>query len=769
MTRPRRLRTLFATPATEPRARRFTDVALLVASVIGLWLAIAADVPPPGFIVAGAVFVRNAPDFLETVWQISADLLALGAVVLLVATLVRRRFDVTRDVLVALVLSALVWLITARHPSLRVSLATAVVVTMAPHLTRPVRRVGRWLVALGCVGVSVLGLTSLLGGLAGVLVGTIGAAAVHLLFGSSAGRPAVAEVEQALAMVGVEVESLNPADRQPRGLFELTGTAVGGMPIVVKVYGRDAHDSALATTVWRSLWYREPGTPLRLGRLQQVEHEAFVTLLAAQSGIPTEAVITAGATADDDALLVLAGRGRTLHQALADGPVPGLSAGLWEMLGKLHVGGIAHGGIDGSTVLIDGDDIGLVDFGGAAVAASASRLLHDRAQVLSLTALTDGVAPAVDAAALALGPDGLAEVVPFLQPSALTATLRHDLKGGGLDLDELREAAAARAGVEEPELQQLRRVTVGAVLRVALPLLAILAIMSALAGLDLEGVLDEILHATWWLLLVGFIVANLSRVSQSVSTLGSSPAPLPFVPVYALQLSMAYLQIAIPSYAARVAITVRFFQRQAIPAGAALAAGFLDVMTTFFIEVIGITVLLVFTPATLDLDLSDATTAAMRLLSFAAVAVAVVALVVVLVRRLRRLVVDWARRLGTEALTVLKGLHSPRRLALLLGGNLTTEILFTLALGLFARAFGTTVPFAELLLIHLTVSLLAGLIPVPGGVGVSEALLTYGFIRAGMSDSAAFAAAICYRAATFYLPPAWGFFAFKWLERNRHL
>jgi uncharacterized membrane protein YbhN (UPF0104 family) len=38
-----------------------------------------------------------------------------------------------------------------------------------------------------------------------------------------------------------------------------------------------------------------------------------------------------------------------------------------------------------------------------------------------------------------------------------------------------------------------------------------------------------------------------------------------------------------------------------------------------------------------------------------------------------------------------------------------------------------------------------------------------------MPDGPAFAAVLCYRASTFYLPPTWGFFSLRWLERNQHL
>ena len=45
----------------------------------------------------------------------------------------------------------------------------------------------------------------------------------------------------------------------------------------------------------------------------------------------------------------------------------------------------------------------------------------------------------------------------------------------------------------------------------------------------------------------------------------------------------------------------------------------------------------------------------------------------------------------------------------------------------------------------------------PGGIGVTEAGLTYGLVAAGLDTETAFAAAVAYRFATFYLPPLWGY------------
>ena len=112
---------------------------------------------------------------------------------------------------------------------------------------------------------------------------------------------------------------------------------------------------------------------------------------------------------------------------------------------------------------------------------------------------------------------------------------------------------------------QLRRFSIGSVIRIALPLLAVFVLVSALAGFDLDEFVESLQDATWWLVLLGLIVAQLPRIAQAVSTLGAAPIPLPLGPVYALQLAISYVNLAIPTAAARIAVNIRFFQRQGVP------------------------------------------------------------------------------------------------------------------------------------------------------------------------------------------------------------
>jgi hypothetical protein len=57
---------------------------------------------------------------------------------------------------------------------------------------------------------------------------------------------------------------------------------------------------------------------------------------------------------------------------------------------------------------------------------------------------------AVAHAVAALGPEGLAAVLPYLQPSVLTPRHRRQIDEADLDLDDLRAAAATAVGESPP-------------------------------------------------------------------------------------------------------------------------------------------------------------------------------------------------------------------------------------------------------------------------------------------------------------------------------
>src|SRR6185503_2218234 len=204
--------------------------------------------------------VKDLPGLLGWFWEVACDLLILWPLVLLVAAIVAsRRLFLLRDQLVATIVatgvtalvaggvSALVDGLTATgpptvYPAVRVALATALIATTSPHLSRPIRRLGRWVILLGSLGVVALGISLPLGVVSGLAIGLGAAALVHLAFGSPGGLPSLDQVRAALEELGVETIDLRSAELQPKGVALLRAETPQGLPLIVKVYGRDAWD-----------------------------------------------------------------------------------------------------------------------------------------------------------------------------------------------------------------------------------------------------------------------------------------------------------------------------------------------------------------------------------------------------------------------------------------------------------------------------------------------------------------------------------------------
>jgi glycosyltransferase 2 family protein len=777
----------FAAPAGQARARRGTDVVLFVVALAGLAVAVAAY-PPSALERSLETFLGTLPGWLDPVWRFLADLLWLWAVALVVIALVRRRLVIVAQALGAAVLAVLLGLLAARiavgawpdfldslqrtssdvrFPAARVAEATAAIVTVAPHLAHRPRRFGRWVLALGLVGAAIAG--SPLGTLAGATIAIAAAAAVRLASGTSLGRPSLEDVRAGLAQLGIRPRSLEEAERQVAGVFDVRGVDDHGATLLIKVYGRDAYDTQLVARVWQRVWYRGGGQPIRLGRLEAVQHEAFVTLLARNGGVATLDVVTAAATIDDDALLVLRGSATPLALLEIDQIDRRLLRRTWSALARLDDLKIAHQDLDPDTVALVADDVGFLDFGSGTVAPTAAQLATDRAQLLVSTAAVAGEGAALGAAIEALAPDEVADLLPYLQSAALSPSLRRAAERGALDIDQLRADAAAAIGVEPPELAKLRRVSVRALVQIGLFGFAVYTILDAAAGIAWSDVWSSIRTASWSWLVAGFLVAQLPRLTQSLTTLGSVPTPLPFGPVYAMQLATGYMNVALPSGLARMAVNIRFFQRQGLSPATAVASGAIDSLAGTFVQAVLLGVLLLFTESSLDLDF-NLPSGDIRILLWVLVAALVLCVLAAFVaRRLRGAISARVAKWWPDVRASLVALRASHKLVLLLVGSLATEVLFATALGLFARGFGGSVGLTQLLVVNIGVSLLASIIPVPGGIGVAEFGLALGLTSAGLAAEAAVAAVLLYRISTYYLPPAWGFPALLWLQRRRYL
>ena len=157
----------------------------------------------------------------------------------------------------------------------------------------------------------------------------------------------------------------------------------------------------------------------------------------------------------------------------------------------------------------------------------------------------------------------------------------------------------------------------------------------------------------------------------------------------------------------------------------------------------------------------------MWILLVAVVVVAVVTGLLFAIPRARRLAAEKVRpKLAAIWKDVRVIATSPLKLTQLLGGAAAGQLLVILALAASLRAFGDHLSLATLFVVITLASMIGGVSPVPGGMGVVEAGLILGLTSAGISESDATAAVFIQRLFTSYLPPIWGWLTLVWMRRR---
>jgi uncharacterized membrane protein YbhN (UPF0104 family) len=620
--------------------------------------------------------------------------------------------------------------------------------------------------------------------LAALAVAFAAASLVHLALGSPGGQLTADQVAAALNDLGVDTDAVTFAPTQVPGEQLLVGHRAGGGDVLVKVFGRDAWDAQLIGSTWTALRRRGEAPRLTMGRRERVGHEAMVALLAERAGVPVLPVITSGQDTGGDALLVVQAPTRALADLSAEAVNDEWLAEAWAALLALHAAGIAHRRIDHDRVVERADGtVALSDFADARLNPAETDRMIDRVHLLVTTWLVVGEHRAVAAAVEELGVDGLAETLPYLQAPVLSHALRQDVAAAEADLDELSTAALAASGADHVGLVELRRVTAASLAKSAVVVLVVYTLVSMFAGVDLTEVVTELRNANYWLLLLALLLAPLVQPGLSFATLGATVQKLPYLPVLMLQYAIQFIAVVLPATAARVAVEIRFFERLGVPSGRAVTMGMIDGFSGFVVQVLllllvgfselpGVSV----TTAGDTSSGSGSDDASPSLLALAVGIALIWAVVTVAVpsRRRRALKVvpklrESLREQASLARSAFVVLRHPAKVGQMLAGNLWAQLVQAVVLGVCLAAFGESASMAQLILVNTFVSLFAGLMPVPGGIGVAEAALAFGLQAIGIDSTVALSTAIAFRLVTFYLPPLWGSLAMRWLRKRAYL
>jgi glycosyltransferase 2 family protein len=720
------------------------------------------------------------------------------AVVLVGLALLARRWEIARDIGLsaagtAAVCGILIALLGSRggrpggividgyymsFPVLQIALFMAVATAGLPYLARGVQRLIEIFIALVALASAVGGHGLPLNVLGSLVIGWGVTAVVRLVFGSPLGLPSAEDVRLLLEEFGIRSRDVHPVTRQVWGVarFEATELCPPDTPgrLGIAVYGRDAADARLLTKAGRFLLYRDSGPSLTITRLQQVEHEAYVTMRAGLADVAVPEIVDAGTAGPSrDALLVYRTPPGT---ALSDTDAAEISDAmlddLYRQLLTLRRARIAHGAISGDAVLVDpvAGTVVLADFRNASERASPDQLDRDLAGAIAATAVVMGAERAADAAARCLDPGVLEGALRQLQKPALDPLLARSLRGRRALLPEVRERAAAAAAIELPALAEPRRVSWPTLIMIVGSLIGGWALIGVL--IDVAGSFDTVIGADWLWVIMAFVLAQLAYVASAVESLGSVAGPLPLGRTVAVEVAKAFSGLA-GGAAAIFATRVRYYQKQGYDTPVALSSGAIMTTASWISTAVLFVVSLPFAWGSLDLEATPQSGGNSKLVWIILALVVLIGLVVGLalaVPRLRRLAAEKMRPKLRDIWGNLKVVaSSPGKLVQLLGGAFGRDLLVAMALSVSLRAFGDHLRLPILIVVITLAALIGGIAPSPGGMGVVEAGMILGLTAAGVAEADATAAVFIQRLFTSYLPPIWGWITLVWMRRREYL
>ena len=240
------------------------------------------------------------------------------------------------------------------YPVTQLAVTIAVAATALPYLSRPLHRLVSLLVVMASITAVVGGSALPVNAVSSLVLGWGVAAGLHLAVGSPLGLPSAEEVTDWIADLNVAVGGIARAPRQVWGVEKLTGHDAVGRKIELSVYGRDASDARVLAKLWRFCFYRDSGPTLILDRLQQVEHEAYLTFMAGRAGLQVPEVLAVGRFGPrrDAALITRLPDGPALSEADADSLSDGTLDELLLAVLRLREAGIAHGTLGAETIIV---------------------------------------------------------------------------------------------------------------------------------------------------------------------------------------------------------------------------------------------------------------------------------------------------------------------------------------------------------------------------------------------------------------------------------
>jgi glycosyltransferase 2 family protein len=588
-----------------------------------------------------------------------------------------------------------------------------------------------------------------------VLLGGLGTGwLVRWVLRAASVRPATGDLMAWLAGHGVKLTALGRPDPQDQGRME--GALTDGTPVDVHLADRDTRGSGVARRLWSLIRLRPVvAGHVALSSRAQLQQLALASTLAQKASVLSPSVLLLEEMPNETLVLAVARpRGSPV-----DGTVrAGDATALFTSLRGLHDAGIAHRDLRPGNLLVNGTSAGFTSLDAAVPGASVLVRRLDLAQLLATLGRAAGPANAVRALREGYGPVDETAVAAVMQPIALAPWGWSAMRNAEGCLTQVRhELLGPDTAVPVARLERFRWRTVLSAF--ALTIAAYLLI-GEISKVNLLGTLRQT-NLGWFAVAVA--ASAITYFAAAANLAAFVPKRLSPIRGFLVQLSSAFVGVAMPPSVGHVAVNARYLHRQDVDESSIAAA----VTLSQLVNVVTTVLLLVAFGLLTGSGLSRFKIVPGADVLIALTVVAAAAAVLISIPRTRatlnRLVWPHLREVWPR---LLDALSHPLRMVASAGANLLLTAAYLLAFFASLYAVGAHPAILPAAVVYLAGNAVGSAAPTPGGLGGVEAVLAAGLTGMGIPAHEAIPAVLVFRVATFWLPIPAGWLAYLGLERS---
>jgi uncharacterized membrane protein YbhN (UPF0104 family) len=619
---------------------------------------------------------------------------------------------------------------------------------------------------------------------------------VRWALGAASVRPSAAELLPWLRGRGVDITSLaltsppgpQPGD-QPAGQpadgasgqvasvpgdragsrsrrVHLAGNLADGTPVEVQAADRDSRGAGLAHRLWSMVRLRQRATGhIALSSRVQLERLALASTLAERAGVVCPKVLLLDATPRESLVLVLARPpGHVVNGAVSKQQ----ARALFGSLRALHDAGIAHRDLRPENLCLpepaetwSGTSAGFCSLDSAVPGAGELIRRLDVAQLLTTVGRSLGPAEAISTLRDAYGPVNETAIAAVLQPVALAPWGWSAMRQNQGCLTEVRhELLGPDTAAPQARLERFRWRTV--LTTVAL-IAAAYILIGEISKVDLASTLASINPAWFALAVLGSAVTYFAAAQNLAAFVPKRLSPMRGSLV---QLSTAFVGVAMPPTVGHVAVNARYLHKQGVDEGSISAAVALSQLVNVITTVLMLVVIGLLTGS--GLSRFKIAPGGNLVIGLAVIAGVLAILLAVPQTREKLIGLVWPH-LRRAWPRLLDAVSQPTRLALSVGANLLLSAAYLVAFLAALRAVGAHPAILPAAVVYLAGNAVGAAAPTPGGLGGVEAVLVAGLTAMGVAAGPAISGVLVFRIATFWLPIPAGWLSYLWLQRRRIL